>query len=60
MLAAAERLRPGTAPVTVTLAFTALRIREAPGLRWRDVDLDADVIRLRFQGSAVTTAATRS
>jgi integrase len=37
------------APLVVLLAFTGLRIREALGLRWADVDLDQARIRLRWQ-----------
>jgi integrase len=33
----------------VLLAYTGVRIREALGLRWRDIDLDAATIRLRWQ-----------
>jgi integrase len=49
VLQAAERLVPSFAPVIVLLAFSGVRIREALGLRWRDVDLEAATIRLRFQ-----------
>jgi integrase len=40
---------PGYAPLIVLLAFTGMRIREALGLCWQDVDLDAGAIRLRWQ-----------
>jgi integrase len=40
---------PSFAPVIVLLAFTGMRIREALGLRWENVDLDEATIRLRFQ-----------
>jgi integrase len=40
---------PGYAPLVVLLAYTGMRIREALGLRWQDVDLDAATIRLRSQ-----------
>jgi integrase len=46
---AAERCTPSFAPLIVLLAFTGMRIREALGLRWQDVDLDAATIRLRWQ-----------
>jgi integrase len=49
VIATAERRVPSFAPLIVTLAFTGMRIREALGLRWEDVDLDAGVIRLRWQ-----------
>ena len=45
----AERRVPGFAPVIVLLAYTGMRAREALGLRWQDVDLDAATIRLRWQ-----------
>jgi integrase len=45
----AERLTPSFAPLIVLLAYTGLRAREALGLRWQDVDLDAATIRLRWQ-----------
>jgi integrase len=49
VIATTERLTPGFAPLIVLLAFTGMRIREALGLRWRDVDLDEATIRLRWQ-----------
>lgn len=49
MLEIAERRVPGYAPLIVLLAFTGMRIREALGLRWQDIDRDAAVIRLRWQ-----------
>ena len=45
----AERRTPSYAPLIVLLAYTGMRIREALGLRWEDVDLDAATIRLRWQ-----------
>jgi integrase len=45
----AEKRVPGFAPLIVLLAFTGMRIREALGLRWQDVDLDNATIRLRWQ-----------
>jgi integrase len=45
----AERRVPGFAPVIVLLAYTGMRAREALGLRWQDVDLDAATIQLRWQ-----------
>jgi integrase len=45
----AERRTPSYAPLIVLLAYTGLRIREALGLRWQDVDLDNATIRLRWQ-----------
>lgn len=49
VITTAERLTPSFAPVIVLLAHTGLRAREALGLRWADVDLDAATIRLRWQ-----------
>jgi integrase len=49
VISTAEELVPSFAPLVVLLAFTGLRIREALGLRWQDVDLDAATIRLRWQ-----------
>jgi integrase len=49
VIATAERVAPSFAPIVVLLAFTGMRIREALGLRWQDVDLEAATIRLRFQ-----------
>ena len=40
MIATAERVAPSFAPLIVLLAYTGMRIREALGLRWQDVDLD--------------------
>lgn len=45
----AERRTPSYAPLIVLLAYTGLRIREALGLRWEDVDLDTATIRVRWQ-----------
>jgi integrase len=45
----AERRTPSYAPLIVLLAYTGMRIREALGLRWEDVDLDGATIRLRWQ-----------
>lgn len=45
----AEERVPGFAPLIVLLAFTGMRIREALGLRWQDIDLDEATIRLRWQ-----------
>jgi integrase len=45
----AERLTPSFAALIVLLAYTGLRAREALGLRWQDIDLDAATIRLRWQ-----------
>jgi integrase len=45
----AERRTPSYAPLIVLLAYTGLRIREALGLRWQDIDLDNATIRLRWQ-----------
>ena len=45
----AEKIVPSFAPVIVLLSFTGIRIREALGLRWQDVDLDSATIRLRWQ-----------
>jgi integrase len=49
VLETAEQLVPAYAPLIVTLAYTGVRIREALGLRWHDVDLAAATIRLRWQ-----------
>lgn len=49
VIAKAEKLTPSFAPVIVLLAYTGVRIREALGLRWADVDLDEATIRLRWQ-----------
>jgi integrase len=49
VIATAECKVPSFAPVIVLLAYTGVRAREALGLRWQDVDLDAAVIRLRCQ-----------
>lgn len=49
VIVTAERLTPSFAPLIVLLAYTGVRIREALGLRWRDVDLDEATIRLRWQ-----------
>jgi integrase len=44
-----SRLVPSFARLIVLLAFTGMRIREALGLRWEDIDLDEATIRLRWQ-----------
>jgi integrase len=49
VIATAERRVPGFAPLIVLLAYTGMRAREALGLRWQDIDLDAATIRLRWQ-----------
>jgi integrase len=49
VITTAERLAPSFAPIVVLLAYTGMRIREALGLHWQDVDLDEATIRLRFQ-----------
>jgi integrase len=49
VITTAERVVPSFAPLIVLLAFTGMRIREALGLRWQDIDLDAATIRLRWQ-----------
>jgi integrase len=49
VLARAETRVPGYAALIVTLAFTGMRVREALGLRWQDLDFDAGEIRLRWQ-----------
>jgi integrase len=49
VISSAERLTPSFAPVIVLLAYTGMRIREALGLRWENVDLDEATIRLRWQ-----------
>jgi integrase len=49
LLAAAKTKVPGYFPLFVLLAFTGLRIREALGLTWADVDLDAGVLRVERQ-----------
>lgn len=49
LLCAAKKKTPGYHPLFVLLAFTGLRIREALGLTWRDVDLDAGVLRIEQQ-----------
>jgi integrase len=45
----AERRTPGYAPLIVLLAYSGMRIREALGLRWEDIDLDTATIRVRSQ-----------
>jgi integrase len=49
VIATAEAKVPAYAPLIVLLAFTGVRIREALGLRWQDVDLDGATIHLRWQ-----------
>jgi integrase len=49
LLAAAKKKTPGYHPLVVLLAFTGLRVREALGLTWRDVDLDAGVLHIERQ-----------
>jgi integrase len=49
VIATAEQRVPGFAPLIVLLAYTGMRAREALGLRWQDIDLDAATIRLRWQ-----------
>ena len=44
-----ESIGPVFRPVIVACATTALRISEALGLRWRDIDLDAGTIRVTRQ-----------
>jgi integrase len=59
-LEAAERLVPGFPALIVLLAYTGMRIREALGLRWQDVDLDTATIRLRWQLARNDRTACRS
>jgi integrase len=49
LLAAAEERTPGYHPLFVLLAFTGLRVREALGLTWADIDLDGGVVRVERQ-----------
>lgn len=49
LFAAAKKKTPGYHPLFVLLAFTGLRVREALGLRWGDVDLERNVIRVERQ-----------
>jgi integrase len=49
LLAAAQAKTPGYYPLFVLLAFTGLRVREALGLTWHDVDLERDVVHVRRQ-----------
>jgi integrase len=49
LFAAAKTRTPGYHALFVLLAFTGLRIREALGLTWGDVDLEAGVIRVERQ-----------
>jgi integrase len=49
LLAAAKKKTPGYYPLFVLLAYTGLRIREALGLTWRDVDLDGGALRVERQ-----------
>ena len=46
-------------PVAMACAYTGLRVSEALGLRWRDVDLDADTLDVTGQlGNAGERLAT--
>lgn len=45
----AEKVVPSFAPLIVLLAYTGMRIREALGQRWQDIDLDEATIRLRWR-----------
>ena len=49
LLDAAQRRTPGFYALFVLLAFTGLRIREALGLTWADVDTMAGVLHVRRQ-----------
>jgi integrase len=49
LLAAAKTKTPGYHALFVLLAFTGLRIREALGLTWRDVDLEQGIVRVERQ-----------
>lgn len=44
-----KRTSPRHVPLVVVLLFAGLRLSEALGLVWRDVDFEAGVIRVRFQ-----------
>jgi integrase len=44
-----EAATPRYKPVVSTLAWTGLRVSEALGLRWEDVDFEHRVIRVRYQ-----------
>lgn len=47
---------PKYRPLIGTLVYTGLRIQEALGLVWEDVDFEAGVIRVRFQLTRATRA----
>jgi integrase len=49
LLAAAKTKTPGYYPLFVLLVFTGLRIREALGLTWRDIDLEQGVLHVERQ-----------
>jgi integrase len=49
VIATSERVVPSFAPLIVLLAFTGMRVREALGLRWQDVDLDSATLHVRWQ-----------
>jgi integrase len=49
LLAAARARTPAYHPLFELLAFSGLRIREALGLTWADIDLDAGVLHVRRQ-----------
>lgn len=49
LLAAAKKKTPGYYALFVLLVFTGLRIREALGLTWADVDIDRGVLRIERQ-----------
>lgn len=49
LVAAAERVAPRLAVLVLVLARTGLRVSEAAGLRWRDVDLEARVVHVAGQ-----------
>lgn len=49
LLAAAKTRTPGYHALFVLLAFTGLRVREALGLTWADVDLEQGVVKVERQ-----------